>query len=141
MDGTRAPINTAVLDLFRERARTHPLVERTEAKEDFETPSTLVLRFETDRYPESVSDARLEIQWFENDEYSFHYHESHEYGRVWQCRWDSHPNPHATDSHFHRPPDAGTSDVVSDPGGISRPEEMFTRTLANVRQRIDELWE
>jgi hypothetical protein len=141
MKEERAPIDVAVLDLFRERAQTHPLVERVEAKEDIETPSTLVLRFEMNRYPESVSGARLEIQWFENNEYSSHYHESHGNDRVWQCRWDRHPNPHATDAHFHRPPNADTSDIVADSGAVPRPEGMFTRTLANGRQRISELWE
>lgn len=139
MGKNRAPIDAAVLDLFRERARTHPLVGRIEAKSDFDAISTLVLRFEEDRYPESVSGARLEIQWYENGEYNFHYHESHENGRVWQCRWDRHPNSHSTDAHFHRPSNADTSDVVADPTASTYPEEMLTRTLANVRQRIDEL--
>jgi hypothetical protein len=141
MDEKRAPIDTAVLDLFRKRARTHPLVSRIEAKADFDAVSTLVLRFEKNGYPESVSSARLEIQWHENGEYNFHYHERHESGQVWQCRWDRHPNSHSTNAHFHRPPSADTSDVIADPTASTRPEEMFTRTLANARQRIDELWE
>ena len=131
-----APIDGAVLETFRERLGTHSLVARVETEQVGGTPSIIVGHFDADRYPETVTAARIEIQWYVDDDYNFHYVEVHSDGSVWQCRWDRHPNPHAADAHFHRPPEAGTTDVVDE----VYPTDMLTRTLANVRERIDQCW-
>ena len=49
--------------------------------------------------------ARLDVQWSEFDNYTFHY--SDDLGLNW--RFDRHPNHHAPDAHFHPPPDASDS--------------------------------
>jgi len=137
----RAPIDDAVLATLRDRASTHPLVTRVGPERSNGATTALHLALDPDRYPEAVTEATLTIRWFENGEYSFHYRERHgrEEARTWQCRWDKHPNPHAAYAHFHRPPDAG--DVVDDPIKVTHPMDVFSRTLANVRERITSLWE
>lgn len=136
-----APIDGAVLETFRERLRTHSLVARVETEHIGGTPSVVVCHFDAGRYPETVTAARVEMQWCVDDDYNFHYIEVHSDGSVWQCRWDRHPNPHAADAHFHRPPDADATDVVDDPIDDVHPTDLLTRTLMNVRDRIDQLWE
>jgi hypothetical protein len=71
----------------------------------------------------------------------FHYVETHADGDRWQCRWDRHPNPHASRTQFHPPPDARSEEGVADsPDGI-HPDGLFSRTLANVRERIADCWD
>lgn len=50
--------------------------------------------------------ARIDIQWSELDNYSFHYTDST--GVNW--RFDRHPNTHSPERHFHPPADGGTGD-------------------------------
>jgi hypothetical protein len=135
----RAPVDSAVLQRFRDRARSHPLVAETNAERTGGAITTLVLVLAADQYPDRIDEARLEIQWYENGEYNLHYYEDHERDD-WQCRWDRHPNPHAEYAHFHRPPRADAGDAVDDPAAPDHPQEVLTRTLANVRDRIEDLW-
>lgn len=137
----RGPIDSGVLQLFRDRVRTNPLVERTAGTRTDDTLTALVIYIDANRYPSSVLSASLEIQWYETDEYNFHYCEHHNNETVWQCRWDRHPNPHAAYAHFHRPPDGDTTDVVDDPINSIHPANMLTRTLANIDDRITSLRE
>lgn len=137
--GSGAPIDVAVLERVAERAESHPLVARVERKRTDGVVATLVLRLGADRYPTTVERARLDCRWFENDDYSLHYVETRRDGSTWQCRWDRHPNPHAERAHFHRPPDAAA--VVDDPEAPPHPMDVFSRTLANVRDRIDRVWD
>lgn len=135
----RAPVDSTVLDQFRDRTRSHPLVAETTAECTDGATSTLILVLDVTQFPEMVRDARLEIRWYENGEYNFHYYEDHGTDD-WQCRWDRHPNPHAAYAHFHRPPRADASDAVDDVTAPDHPQEMFSRTLANVRDRVRDLW-
>lgn len=148
MDGTGAPVDDAVLEGTANRARTHSLVETVRTEQTESTVSMVVLELDGDRYPDRVQAASVEIQWYTNGDYNFHYVETHAAADrsttadgVWQCRWDRHPNPHTTRSHFHPPPAADSESAVSDQPTERHPAAMFTRTLANVRERIDDLWE
>jgi len=94
-----------------------------------------------DRYPDPIAEARVEIRGYTNGDYTFHYVETHTASDIWQCRWDRHQNPHTTRTHFHPPPAARSADAVPDRPADRHLSALFTRTLANVRQRIDELWE
>ncbi|PSP87553.1 hypothetical protein BRC90_10170 [Halobacteriales archaeon QS_4_69_34] len=49
--------------------------------------------------------SRLNVQWSELGNYSFHYVDSTEVN--W--RFDRHPNTHSPETHFHPPPDASTA--------------------------------
>jgi hypothetical protein len=48
---------------------------------------------------------RLDIQWSELGQYSFHYVDSDDIN----CRFDHHPNTHSPEIHFHPPPEAATT--------------------------------
>lgn len=58
-------------------------------------------------YPRSVRTARLEIVWFENGDFSLHYHEEQAEG-TFDHRWDRHPSDHNARDHVHPGPDAPT---------------------------------
>jgi hypothetical protein len=135
----RGPVDSGVLELFHNRLRTNPLVERTADTRTDDTQTALIVHLDVDRYPPIVSSVTLEIQWYENDEYNFHYCERHDNETIWQCRWDRHPNP--AYAHFHRPPNGDTSDVINDPVSSIYPADMLARTLANIDDRITSLWE
>lgn len=69
------------------------------------SPRRLEVRLDADQYSGRVSNARLDVHWFDGGDYTFHYLESGG-ADVWQCRWDRHPKPAEPRAHFHPPPDA-----------------------------------
>jgi len=140
MDEPAAPVDSPGLETIRDRARTHSLVERTRVEQTGSTISMVVLSLSMDHYPGHVQDARIEIQWYLNGDYNFHYVERHRSEKIWQCRWDRHPNPHTSRTHFHPPPEAESTAAVADHPADRHPSALFTRTLANVRDRISDLW-
>lgn len=141
MSSSAAPIDDAVLGTIAERARTHSLIETVRTEQTGGMLSMVSAILDSDRYPPRIQEARLDIQWYTNGDYNFHYVETHESGAVWQCRWDRHPNPHTQRTHFHPPPAAQSGDAVPDNPTAHHPSTLFTRTLANIRQRIETLWE
>ena len=141
MSSSAAPIDDAVLETIAERARTHSLIETVQTERTGEMVSMVVAIFDAGRYPPHIREARLEIQWYANGDYNFHYVETQDSGEIWQCRWDCHPNSHTQRIHFHPPPAARSNDAVPDSPADTHPSALFTRTLANIRQRIENLWE
>lgn len=140
MDRPAAPIDTAVLETVRDRLRTHSLVDTVRIEPTDGPLSLIVASIDSDRYPKQVVDVRIEIQWYTNNDYNFHYIETHRSDAVWQCRWDRHPNPHTARTHFHPPPEASSKKVVDDNPENRQPTAMVTRTLANISDRIDHHW-
>jgi hypothetical protein len=118
-------------------------VTETTIAHELVTIPTLVIRLDQDRYPQPITEVSVDIRWFENGEYTFHYREYHNSPSpfVWQCRWDRHPNPHASYAHVHRPPDASADDVIDDPLEDLHPADMFSRVFAWIADRIDALWD
>ena len=141
MDANAAPIDEAVLETVYQRSRAHPLIEAVDGDRSSGTLTQVTVSFDPGQYPEQVRAARLEIQWYTNGDYNLHYIETHRSEREWQCRWDRHPNPHTTRTHFHPPPTARSNDAVPDSPSDRHPSAMFARTLANVRARIEDLWD
>jgi len=141
MDGSAAPIDSAILDMLSNRAQTHSLVETVRTEQTGGMTSLVMVKLDGERYPNSIKKGRIEIQWYTNGDYNFHYIETHTAGDIWQCRWDKHVNPHTTRIHFHPPPEASSTDAIPDQPSDCHPAAIFTRTLANVRQRIGDLWE
>lgn len=139
--GSSAPVDDGVLGELCDRAVTHPLVARVERDRTAGTLSTVVLVLDDVQYPGWVEEARLDIRWYTNGDYTFHYIETHADGDRWQCRWDRHPNPHTSRAHFHPPPDAHSEDAVPDSHDGAHPDGLFSRTLANVRERIADCWD
>jgi hypothetical protein len=88
-------------------------------------------------YPASVETARIEFVWFENGDFSIHYHETHRSGSF-DHRWDRHPSTHNTRDHIHPGPDAST------PGrDASHPQDwrdMLSTVLTEIDRRQRELW-
>lgn len=101
------------------------------------TPDRLVCEYDSSFYPHSVASARLEIVWYENDDFSLHYHEGHEDG-TFDHRWDRHPSGHNAREHIHPGPDAPT------PGNdASHPadwRDVLSMVLAEVEDRQRAFW-
>jgi hypothetical protein len=101
-------LDTAVVGTLARRAVSHPLVTKWAYAPNARSPRSLVIELDATAHPTAVTDARLDVRWFDNDDYTFHYIETHD-NEHWQCRWDRHPKAGIPDEHFHPPPDA--SDV------------------------------
>jgi hypothetical protein len=98
----------------------------------------LYARLDTDRYPESVATARLDIRWFTTGDFSIHYLEERDDETTWECRWDRHPNSHNSRLHFHEPPDGS---VVTDLSLTPlHPLEVYSTVLTAIEQRLETLW-
>jgi len=70
-------------------------------------PERLVCLYDLRFYLPSVLEARLEIVWFENGDFSLYYHEKHDTG-AFDHRWDRHPSTHNDRDHIHPRPDVPT---------------------------------
>lgn len=101
-----APIDFDRLDLIQERLHGDNRFTRSEWRPEY-APNTVTFRYEPGFYPGSVTAARLEIVWFENNDFSIHYHETHQNGSF-DHRWDRHPSAHNAREHIHPGPDAPT---------------------------------
>lgn len=103
IDGLRTIENTFV-DL-------EPLIKSSEI-----TPSLIAPRFLRIHLSDGIDQApncRFDIVWYQAGHYYFHYADSH--GINW--RFDRHPKHSAPNKHFHKPPDAASSET--DPSCIA----------------------
>lgn len=138
--GATGPIDDQVLDTIQHLASTHRFVERVYLNDDPGGRRELYVEIDPDHYPEAIETVVLQVQWYKTDDYTFHYREDWETDE-WQCRWDRHPHPHnAAREHFHEPPTAA-DDPITDRIGRVEPHYLFVRTMANVSERIEQLWE
>jgi len=108
-DYASGPLDVTTLKVIAQRAHTHPLVETWTLQPDAMSPRHLELSLDDNQYPPLVTEARLDIRWFDGGDYTVHYLEIRDTD-IWQCRWDRHPKPGEPHTHFHPPPDA-TPDV------------------------------
>lgn len=131
------PLDVATLEVLGRRARSHPLVSGWRFRPDGISPWMLELQLDIDRYPDDVTDARVDVRWYEDGAYTVHYLETRADGR-WQCRWDRHPKPDAPSTHFHPPPDAAS---VVEPStlGASHHLDVLFAVLEWIEGRIQEL--
>lgn len=102
------PLDVPTLEVIAQRAVTHPLVDGWAFQPDAVSPRRLEVHLDDAQYLRPVVEARLDIRWFEGDDYTVQYLETRDDG-VWQCRWDRHPKPGAPTAHFHPPPDAAAN--------------------------------
>jgi hypothetical protein len=107
--GTTGRLDTAVLQTMGSRAESHPLIESWQFEPDTLSPRRLVLELDTSAYPGGVDDARLDVRWFDSDDYNVHSVETRGDDH-YQCRWDRHPKTDAPRTHFHPPPNAGSAE-------------------------------
>lgn len=134
--GSAAPVEFDRLDLVRQRFGGDRRFERLEWRPEY-APDRVVCVYESRYYPESVTDARLEITWFENDDFTLHYQEDHR-GGSFDHRWDRHPSAHNTRDHVHPGPDAPT------PGeDATHPDDwrdVLAMALTEIERRQRALW-
>ena len=105
--GEFGPIYLPALQRIRDLwLELEPLVDET-GYDDVVSPTELQISL-SDGLGNTES-ARLDIQWSELGMYSFHYVDSDDVN--W--RFDRHPNTHSPEIHFHRPPEAATTDAES----------------------------
>ena len=130
-------LDTTTLRTLGRRAATHPLVEAWSFEPDSASPRYLDLRLDANAYPVDVNAVRLEIHWFDTDDYYLHYLETRD-TEYYQCRWDRHPNPHDSRLHFHEPPSA-TEIVDFEPASV-HPLEVCSTVLTAIEQRLEKLW-
>ena len=69
MDSPAAPIDESVLETLYQRAETHPLTQTVQGDRTGRTLTQLTVLFDTDQYPAHIHTARLEIQWYQNEDY------------------------------------------------------------------------
>ncbi|WP_394740158.1 hypothetical protein [Natronococcus roseus] len=132
-----APIDFDRLELIEKRLSTDERFARIDKRPDF-APDRLVCRYEQRFYPNSVRAARLEIVWFENGDFSLHYHEDHTDG-TFDHRWDRHPSDHKARDHVHPGPNAPTpGDDASHPVDW---RDVLSRILEEIEDRQRAFWE
>lgn len=131
-----APIDRAVLDRLQSRFVDARLIESAALVETGRLHLRVTLA--ADYYPDERT-AHLEMRWYRNDDFNIHYRETR-VDEVWECRWDRHPNPHNTRSHFHPPPDAsrtGATDAQWPPDH----RDVCRVVFDFLEERIETLWE
>lgn len=135
-DGNGAPVDFDRLESIAVRLSMGDRFTRVEATPDF-APDRVVCVYDPGFYPRSVHEARLEIVWFENGDFTVHYHEDHAEG-MFDHRWDRHPSDHNTRDHVHPGPDAPT------PGtNVSHPSDwrdVLSTVLAEIEERQRGFW-
>jgi len=124
------------LDLIAERLAFDDRFVRIEERPEF-APDRLVCVYDPGFYPSSVRGVRLEIAWFENGDFSLHYHEDHG-ERTFDHRWDRHPSDHNARDHVHPGPDAPTpGDDTSHPQGW---RDVLSMVLGEIEDRQRAFW-
>lgn len=131
------PVDFARLAAIGERFETDSRFSRLDEQPEF-APERLVCVYDQQFYPKRVHTPRLEIGWFENGDFSLHYHEEHD-ASEFDHRWDRHPSSHNTRDHIHPGPEAST------PGNdASHPadwRDVLSMVLAEIEDRQRSFWE
>ena len=140
MADDRAPLDEVILRSIAGTLRTDERVESVVRKwgEEPGEHARLVVTIDGDRFPDTVREARLEIQWYRNDDFDVQYVEEHADGTVWRCRWDRQSTPHSSREHFHPPPDAGEPVDVSFPDDY---RDTIAAILGTIPGHIEALWQ
>lgn len=135
-DGGGAPVDFDRLDAVAERLSTDVRFSRVDAQPEY-APDRLICVYADQFYPSEVRAARLEIEWFENGDFSIHYHEEHADGSFDQ-RWDRHPSDHNRRDHVHPGPDAMTpGDDVDHPTDW---RDVLSMVLGEIEDRQRAFW-
>jgi hypothetical protein len=131
-----APVDFDRLEVIRGRLSTDERFSRIDEQPEF-APDRIVCIYDSRFYPQSVELARLEVVWFENDDFSLHYHEEHTEG-TFDHRWDRHPSAHNTREHVHPGPDAPMpGDNASNPSDW---RDVLSMALTEIEERQQAFW-
>jgi len=135
-DVSSAPIDFDRLNVVAERFATDNRLTEIEVRPEF-APARIVCRYDPGFYPRRVHSTRLEVAWFENGDFSLHYHEGHEDG-TFDHRWDRHPSAHNTRDHVHPGPDTPTpGDDASYPAEW---RDVLSMVLSEIKNRQRAFW-
>lgn len=130
------PIDFDRLDAIQERFSTDDRFIRVDSDPEF-APDRLVCRYDQRFYPGEIQAARLEVVWFENGDFSLHYHEKHRAG-TFDHRWDRHPSSHNAYDHLHPGPNAPTpGDDASHPTDW---RDVLSMVLTEIEHRQRAFW-
>jgi hypothetical protein len=135
-DSSGAPIDFDRLEAISERLSTDDRFIQIEEYPEF-APDRLVCVYDPGFYPSSVSTARLEIVWFENNDFSLHYHEEQNKG-VFEHRWDRHPSDHNQRDHVHPGPNAPTPGT--DASHLQDWRDVLSMALMEIEDRQRGFW-
>jgi hypothetical protein len=131
-----APVDFDRLAVIEQRLATDDRFTRSEKQPDF-AADRLVCIYDSDFYPSTISTTRLEIVWFENGDFTLHYHETHDKGSF-DHRWDRHPSDHNTRDHIHPGPNAPTpGDDVGHPDDW---RDVLSMVLTEIEERQRGFW-
>ncbi|RDZ49686.1 hypothetical protein C5C07_20175 [Haloferax sp. Atlit-4N] len=131
-----APVDFDRLDVIRGRFGTDERFTQIIDQPEF-APERLVCVYDTRFYPSNVQTARVEIVWFENGDFSLHYHDHEQ--RAFGHRWDRHPSDHNARNHIHPGPDApAPGDDSSHPGDW---RDVLSMALVEIEARQRAFWE
>lgn len=136
--GSTGPPDRQTLQLLERHLSTDPFVADTDSEPDVYEPRLLRVLLDTDLSPESVVDARLDIRWFETEDFSIHYVERTVEDQF-ECRWERHPNDHNARVHFHHPPNCEKVTDLSLPS--LHPLDLYSTVHDALEQRLETQWE
>lgn len=135
-DDSGAPVDFARLDEITDRLAGDRRFIRVVAEPNG-IPERVRCIYSERLYPQTVAAAHVEIVWFENGDFSIHYHEQHRDGSF-DHRWDRHPSTHNSRDHIHPGPDAPT------PGrDASHPRDwrdVLSTVLGEIEERQRGFW-
>lgn len=135
-DGRGAPIDFDRLETIVERLAADDRFARIEREPEF-APDRLMCTYDARFYPSTVRTAHLDIVWYENGDFSIHYHEDHDQG-TFDHRWDRHPSDHNAREHVHPGPDAPTpGDDAAHPDDW---RDVLSEALAEIERRQRAFW-
>jgi len=133
---TGAPVDFDRLDLIRDRIAGDDRFVSVDPRPDY-APDRLVFEYGARFYPASVDGATLAVVWFENGDFSLHYHEDHDEGSF-DHRWDRHPSGHNNRDHVHPGPDAPTpGEDTSHPADW---RDVLSGVLVEIEERQRMFW-
>ena len=132
-----APVDFDRLDAIRVRVAADGRFSQIDDGPAF-APERLVCVYDQQFYPGWVRTARLEIVWFENGDFSLHYHEEHETEEFCH-RWDRHPSGHNARDHVHPGPNAPTPGEDSSHPADWR--DVLSMVLSEIEDRQRSFWE
>lgn len=135
-DVSGAPVDFDRLETIADRLATDDRFDRIEEQPEF-APDRLVCVFGSGFYPSRIRTAHLEIVWFENGDFSLHYHEEQIEG-AFDHRWDRHPSDHNARDHVHPGPDAPTpgTDASHSPDW----RDVLSMVLTEIEDRQQSFW-
>lgn len=131
-------IDTDILKRIGERLKRSHRFSEVVFQPEY-APDSVIAEYDMGYFPSAIDRAYVRIRWYETDDFNVHYSEQYTSGKLWECRWDRHPNEHNTRSHFHPPPDAATPGT--DATYTKDWRDVLSQVVRDLDDRIRAFWE